>query len=154
MLSIQVGDVQEMTAAMGNGPVHALDTALRKALSVFYPELSKVRLVDYKVRVLTGKAATASRVRVLIESSDGELDWTTTGVIHGYHRGQLGSAVGFDRILSASKGGLSIMSMTMTQKILAAHCGKDAVKAGRYDRRHLRPGSGKRYHRAGRGERV
>ena len=80
MLSIQVGDVQEMTAAMGNGPVHALDTALRKALSVFYPELNKVRLVDYKVRVLTGKAATASRVRVLIESSDGELDWTTTGV--------------------------------------------------------------------------
>ena len=80
MLSVQVGDVQEMTAAMGNGPVHALDTALRKALSVFYPALNKVRLVDYKVRVLTGKAATASRVRVLIESSDGELDWTTTGV--------------------------------------------------------------------------
>ncbi len=80
MLSIQVGDVQETTAAMGNGPVHALDTALRKALSVFYPALNMVRLVDYKVRVLTGKAATASRVRVLIESSDGELDWTTTGV--------------------------------------------------------------------------
>ena len=80
MLSIQVGDAQETTAAMGNGPVHALDTALRKALSVFYPELAKVRLVDYKVRVLTGKTATASRVRVLIESSDGKLDWTTTGV--------------------------------------------------------------------------
>jgi 2-isopropylmalate synthase len=80
MLSIQVGDTQEMTAEMGNGPVHALDTALRKALCVFYPQLSNVRLVDYKVRVLTGKAATASRVRVLIESSDGELDWTTTGV--------------------------------------------------------------------------
>jgi len=80
MLSIQVGDVHEMTAEMGNGPVHALDTALRKALCVFYPQLSNVRLVDYKVRVLTGKAATASRVRVLIESSDGELDWTTTGV--------------------------------------------------------------------------
>ena len=80
MLSVQVGDAQETTATMGNGPVHALDTALRKALMVFYPQLSKVRLVDYKVRVLTGKAATASRVRVLIESSDGELDWTTTGV--------------------------------------------------------------------------
>ena len=80
MLSIQVGDTQEMTAEMGNGPVHALDTALRKALTVFYPQLAKVRLVDYKVRVLTGKAATASRVRVLIESSDGEMDWTTTGV--------------------------------------------------------------------------
>ncbi len=80
MLSVQVGDAQETTATMGNGPVHALDTALRKALMVFYPQLGKVRLVDYKVRVLTGKAATASRVRVLIESSDGEMDWTTTGV--------------------------------------------------------------------------
>ncbi|HPF88075.1 MAG TPA: alpha-isopropylmalate synthase regulatory domain-containing protein, partial [Candidatus Limiplasma sp.] len=80
MLSVTVGDQQETTATIGNGPVHALDTALRKALKVFYPQLNKVRLVDYKVRVLTGKAATASRVRVLIESSDGELDWTTTGV--------------------------------------------------------------------------
>ncbi len=80
MLSIQVDGQQETTAAMGNGPVHALDTALRKALSVFYPELSKVRLIDYKVRVLTGRAATASRVRVLIESSDGENTWTTVGV--------------------------------------------------------------------------
>lgn len=80
MLSIQVDGQQETTAAMGNGPVHALDMALRKALSVFYPELSKVRLIDYKVRVLTGRAATASRVRVLIESSDGESTWTTVGV--------------------------------------------------------------------------
>jgi len=80
MLSIAVDGQQETTAAMGNGPVHALDTALRKALSVFYPELTKVRLIDYKVRVLTGRAATASRVRVLIESSDGESTWTTVGV--------------------------------------------------------------------------
>ncbi len=80
MLSIAVDGQQETTAAMGNGPVHALDTALRKALSVFYPELNKVRLIDYKVRVLTGRAATASRVRVLIESSDGESTWTTVGV--------------------------------------------------------------------------
>ena len=80
MLSIQVDGTQETTAAMGNGPVHALDTALRKALSVFYPELTRVRLTDYKVRVLTGLAATASTVRVLIESSDGEQSWTTVGV--------------------------------------------------------------------------
>jgi 2-isopropylmalate synthase len=80
MLSIAVDGRQETTAAMGNGPVHALDMALRKALSVFYPELTKVRLIDYKVRVLTGRAATASRVRVLIESSDGETTWTTVGV--------------------------------------------------------------------------
>ena len=80
MLSIQVDGTVETTAAMGYGPVHALDTALRKALAVFYPELNRVRLTDYKVRVLTGMAATASTVRVLIESSDGETSWTTIGV--------------------------------------------------------------------------
>lgn len=80
MLSIMVDGQQETTAAMGHGPVHALDTALRKALSVFYPQLDRVRLTDYKVRVLTGRAATASTVRVLIESSDGETSWTTVGV--------------------------------------------------------------------------
>ena len=64
----------------GNGPVHALDMALRKALNVFYPCLSQVRLTDYKVRVLTGEEATASKVRVLIESTDGEHLWTTVGV--------------------------------------------------------------------------
>ena len=80
MLSIQVDGRQETTAAMGNGPVNALDTALRKALSVFYPDVARVRLIDYKVRVLTGQEATASTVRVLIESSDGETSWTTVGV--------------------------------------------------------------------------
>jgi len=80
MLSILVDGTAETTAAMGYGPVHALDTALRKALAVFYPELAKVRLTDYKVRVLTGMDATASTVRVLIESSDGETSWTTVGV--------------------------------------------------------------------------
>ncbi len=80
MLSIQVDGQQETTASMGNGPVHALDTALRKALSVFYPELSKVRLTDYKVRVLSGRMASAATVRVLIESGDGENTWTTVGV--------------------------------------------------------------------------
>lgn len=80
MLSVSVDGQQETTAAMGHGPVHALDTALRKALSVFYPELARVRLTDYKVRVLSGRDATASTVRVLIESSDGETTWTTVGV--------------------------------------------------------------------------
>lgn len=80
MLSVQVDGVSETTAAMGNGPIHAMDTALRRALKVFYPELAKVRLTDYKVRVLTGQEATASKVRVLIESTDGEEFWTTVGV--------------------------------------------------------------------------
>lgn len=65
---------------MGNGPVHALDNALRKALRVFYPELDVVRLSDYKVRVLSGAHATAAKVRVLIESTDGDIIWNTVGV--------------------------------------------------------------------------
>jgi 2-isopropylmalate synthase len=68
------------TAADGDGPVNALDTALRKALEQFYPALQTVRLIDYKVRVLDTKAGTGSKVRVLIEASDGERSWSTVGV--------------------------------------------------------------------------
>ena len=64
----------------GNGPVHALDRALRSALERFHPELARVRLVDYKVRVLNAEAATAARVRVLITSTDGHRHWGTVGV--------------------------------------------------------------------------
>ena len=80
VLGIEVRGQNETAAAMGNGPVHALDTALRKALSVFYPELGRVHLTDYKVRVLSGEQSTASMVRVLIESTDGQRVWTTVGV--------------------------------------------------------------------------
>ena len=70
----------EHTAADGNGPVNALDQALRKALERFYPILREVRLVDYKVRVIDAKDATAAKVRVLIRSTDGRDSWTTVGV--------------------------------------------------------------------------
>ena len=70
----------EHTAADGNGPVNALDHALRKALAKFYPSLMNVRLTDYKVRVLDEKSATAASVRVLIRTTDGERSWTTVGV--------------------------------------------------------------------------
>jgi 2-isopropylmalate synthase len=60
--------------------VNALDAALRRALIRFYPSLAKVRLEDYKVRVIDGKDATAARVRVLIESTDGQRSWNTVGV--------------------------------------------------------------------------
>ncbi len=69
-----------ITAGDGDGPVNALDEALRKALVLFYPNISQIHLTDYKVRVLDGKSATASRVRVLIESSDGINHWATMGV--------------------------------------------------------------------------
>ena len=60
--------------------MHALDSALRRALKHFYPELEQVLLSDYKVRVIDGKDATAAKVRVLIESTDGVQSWTTVGV--------------------------------------------------------------------------
>jgi len=67
---VKVGRRIEHTAATGNGPVNALDNALRKALEKFYPELKKVKLKDYKVRVVNSGKGTASKVRVLIESGD------------------------------------------------------------------------------------
>ncbi len=70
----------EHTAANGNGPVNALDRAVRKALERFYPQLREVRLADYKVRVIDGKDATGAKVRVLIRSTDGKDTWTTVGV--------------------------------------------------------------------------
>ena len=79
-IMVRVGDRVEHCAADGNGPVHALDNALRKALGLFYPELRDVQLRDYKVRVLTGEKGTASKVRVLIVSGDHEREWNTVGV--------------------------------------------------------------------------
>ncbi|MDD3379434.1 MAG: alpha-isopropylmalate synthase regulatory domain-containing protein, partial [Candidatus Methanomethylophilaceae archaeon] len=70
----------EHTAADGDGPVNALDKALRKALSKFFPIMDDIRLTDYKVRVLDEKSATAASVRVLIRSTDGKNSWTTVGV--------------------------------------------------------------------------
>jgi 2-isopropylmalate synthase len=80
-ITVQVGSNQMMTVANGNGPVNALDTALRKALLPVYPELGDMRLVDYKVRILTPNAGTGAVTRVMIESADGEGErWTTVGV--------------------------------------------------------------------------
>ena len=67
------------TAADGNGPVNALDAALRKALGAFYPDIEHVHLVDYKVRILDGGEATAARTRVIIDSMDGARTWSTMG---------------------------------------------------------------------------
>lgn len=69
-------------SAIGNGPVNALDSALRQALIPYYPGLAAMKLVDYKVRVLDNRAGTAARVRVLIESTDGKRRWNTVGVSH------------------------------------------------------------------------
>ena len=79
-VKVKVGGKVEHTAADGNGPVNALDMALRKALTSFYPQLSEVKLLDYKVRVLPAGKGTESVTRVLVESGDHDGRWGTVGV--------------------------------------------------------------------------
>jgi 2-isopropylmalate synthase len=79
MVKVRVGKDIMHTAAEGNGPVNALDMALRKSLLEFYPSLAQVKLVDYKVRILEESTGTGSQVRVLIESTDGVEEWHTVG---------------------------------------------------------------------------
>lgn len=81
-ITVEVGGRIEHTAGWGNGPVNALDNALQQMLPKYFPGrgLDRIRLLDYKVRVLTAAAGTAARVRVLIESGDGKARWGTVGV--------------------------------------------------------------------------
>jgi len=79
-VKVGVGEDEHLVAAEGDGPVNALDQALRMALAPFYPQVDHFRLVDYKVRVISGTHGTASRVRVLIESGDDHGTWGTVGV--------------------------------------------------------------------------
>ncbi len=79
-VKVIVNNEEKLTAAEGNGPVSALDTALRKALVTFYPLIDRFYLTDYKVRILNGNAGTKAQTRVLIESSNGTDRWTTVGV--------------------------------------------------------------------------
>jgi 2-isopropylmalate synthase len=79
-IKVSVGDEHEITAAEGDGPVNALDNALRKALNGFFPQVEEMKLVDFKVRVIEGSDGTAAKVRVKIESRDSQDIWTTVGV--------------------------------------------------------------------------
>lgn len=79
-VKVMVSDRELLEVAEGNGPVSALDAALRKALQNFYPEIAEFQLRDYKVRILDGKAGTSAKTRVLVESSNGHQRWTTVGV--------------------------------------------------------------------------
>ena len=79
-IKIFVEDKEFYSAAEGNGPIHALDIALRKALIEFYPKIKKLNLIDYKVRILTPQHGTNALVRVRIESSNGNEKWSTIGV--------------------------------------------------------------------------
>ena len=79
-VKVRVGDELAHTVAEGDGPVNALDTALRAALVKFFPHLKKVTLTDYKVRILESSTGTAAKTRVLITSTDGKAEWGTVGV--------------------------------------------------------------------------
>ncbi|MCF8719538.1 citramalate synthase [Nitrospina gracilis] len=79
-VKVKVNGVQEVTAAEGDGPVNALDKALRKALTRFYPELEEMSLYDYKVRILDESKGTSAKIRVLLESGDSHAKWGTVGV--------------------------------------------------------------------------
>jgi 2-isopropylmalate synthase len=83
-VKVWVGDERDakrhVHTAEGNGPVNAIDSALRAALLGSYPQLAKVHLTDFKVRILDGSTATGAVTRVLIDATDGEKTWTTIGV--------------------------------------------------------------------------
>ncbi|MEE8348052.1 MAG: citramalate synthase [Acidobacteriota bacterium] len=79
-VKFSVDGLDEHTAAEGDGPIHALDRAIKKALVRFFPEIEEMHLVDYKVRVLDARKGTAAKVRVLVESRDAHQSWTTIGV--------------------------------------------------------------------------
>ncbi|MFQ5795475.1 MAG: citramalate synthase [Candidatus Bipolaricaulia bacterium] len=81
-VKIQVDGEQLLMAGEGDGPVHALDNALRQALMNFYPEIGRMKLRDYKVRILEREKGTGAKPRVIIETSDGSTSWSTVGVSH------------------------------------------------------------------------
>ncbi|NJL90181.1 MAG: citramalate synthase [Coleofasciculaceae cyanobacterium SM2_1_6] len=112
-IKVVVKDQDILESAEGNGPVSALDAALRKALTNFYPEIAQFYLTDYKVRILDGGAGTSAKTRVLVESSNGQQRWTTLGVsgnildasyeavVEGIEYGLLlGRRSGFDLLIS------------------------------------------------------
>jgi 2-isopropylmalate synthase len=81
-VKLHAGGRRVISTEEGNGPVNALDRALRKALERAYPQLAKMELTDYKVRIMAGRHGTDAVTRVLIETTDHEREWTTVGV-HG-----------------------------------------------------------------------
>ncbi len=105
IIKVRVGDQEVLTVAEGDGPVNALDKAVRKALERLYPAIGEIRLTDYKVRVLDSDKASAARVRVLIESTrpEGKLDHHRR--VDRHHQRLLAGAGRFDRIQAAARSG-------------------------------------------------
>jgi 2-isopropylmalate synthase len=80
IVRLRLGEHRLVAVGEGVGPVHALDQALRRALAEVYPQLASIHLVDYKVRILDGRAATSAVTRVMLTSADADGEWTTVGV--------------------------------------------------------------------------
>jgi 2-isopropylmalate synthase len=80
VVRVNIAGCEMHTASLGVGPAHALDQALRKALAQHYPQITRWRLIDFKVRILDGENATAAKTRVHVETSDGQRSWNTVGV--------------------------------------------------------------------------
>jgi 2-isopropylmalate synthase len=95
---VRVGDKIAHTVAEGDGPVNALDGALRRALVNFFPRLQSVQLTDYKVRIINGGTGTAARTRVLINSTDGKREWGTVGVSENIIEASLQALCGLNGI--------------------------------------------------------
>jgi 2-isopropylmalate synthase len=105
-VKIRVGSEEAHTVGSGDGPVNALDAALRKALEPFYPAIAAVRLDDYKVRIINSRRGTAARTRVLILSTDGHLRWGTVGVSDNIIEASWQALVdSFDYAVAAARGG-------------------------------------------------
>jgi len=123
-VKIKVGDQIYHTAAEGNGPVNALDAAIRKALLQFYPSLASVQLVDYKVRVLDGNEGTGAVVRVSIESGDGHSRWGTVGSSANIIEASwLALADSFEYALLRGAGGATGVATAETTVVLAEPAG-------------------------------
>ena len=118
-IKVKVDGIQEHAAAEGDGPVNALDNAIRKALAQFYPTLSKMHLTDFKVRVLDEKAGTASNVRVLIQSQDEHDSWGTIGVSENIIEASWQALVDSIeyKLLKDQKGSSQQPTVTRTRKI-------------------------------------
>jgi 2-isopropylmalate synthase len=123
-VKVEVEGEELHTAADGNGPVNALDTAMRKALRAFYPQLEDVHLVDYKVRIVDGGAATAARTRVVIESAAGP------GSAAGGESGETWSTVGSDT-------NIIMASVKALQDSLEFALWKGGAELRRRDERHF-----------------
>ncbi len=93
IVKVRIGNLSEHRVAEGDGPVNALDAALRSALVRHYAQLEDVRLTDYKVRIIDSTSGTAARTRVLIESTDGVSEWGTVGVNDNIVEASLGALV-------------------------------------------------------------